>query len=278
MKLDNSQILHLIQLAISEDLGPGDITTNSILKSNLIGQAVIKVKQDGIIAGLEIAKLVVEKFDAAAKWDFIKSDGDYCYSGDIVAKVEAEKKALLSAERIVLNFLQRISGIATKTNLFVKQLEGLNTKLLDTRKTVPGHRILDKYGIAMGGGTNHRMGLFDMVMIKDNHIKVAGGITNAVDSVKRELNRSIKIEVETSSLEQVIEALNCDIDIIMLDNMDINKMKEAIKICKGKVLTEASGNVTLQNIRMIAETGVDYISVGELTHSVQALDISMKVL
>jgi nicotinate-nucleotide pyrophosphorylase (carboxylating) len=278
MKLDSPQISALIHLAISEDIGPGDITTNSIVKTNQRSQAVIRVKQDGIIAGLEIAKLVVENFDKNAKWDFAKSDGNYCINGDAVAKIEAEKRALLSSERIVLNFLQRISGIATKTNLFIKQLEGLNTKILDTRKTVPGHRILDKYGIAVGGGTNHRMGLFDMVMIKDNHIKIAGGIKNAVDLVKKERNKSIKIEVEASSIEQVIEALNSDIDIIMLDNMDIKEMKEAVKICKGKVLTEASGNVSLENIRTIAETGVDYISVGALTHSVQALDISMKVI
>jgi len=278
MNLNDPKIFNIINLAIIEDIGSGDITTNSIVKTKQNGKAVIKLKQDGIIAGLEIAKLVVDKFEKAASWNLFKSDGELCNNGDTIATVEADIRTLLSTERTVLNFLQRMSGIATKTYLFIKQLEGFNTKILDTRKTLPGHRILDKYAVAIGRGTNHRMGLFDMVMIKDNHIKIAQGIKNAVNLVKRNIDNSIKIEVETSTLEQVLEALDCDIDIIMFDNMDINNMEEAVKICKGKVLTEASGNVSLENIRPIAGTGVNYISVGELTHSVQALDISMKVV
>jgi nicotinate-nucleotide pyrophosphorylase (carboxylating) len=171
-----------------------------------------------------------------------------------------------------------MSGIATKTNFFVKKLEGLQTRILDTRKTVPGHRILDKYAVKMGGGTNHRMGLYDMVMIKDNHIKLAGSITNAISEIKKSLRDSVKIEVETTKLDEVKEALKFKIDFIMLDNMNIDEMREAVKLCMGKVFTEASGNISLDSIRDIAETGVDFISIGELTHSTEALDISMKII
>jgi nicotinate-nucleotide pyrophosphorylase (carboxylating) len=278
MNFNNPSIKNLIELAIEEDVGSGDITSNSIVSADQIAEAIIKVKQDGIIAGLEIAKMVVAKFDQKAKWNFKKLDGDACKNGDIVATVEANKRALLTSERTLLNFLQRMSGIATKTRKFVNEIEGLNTRILDTRKTIPGHRILDKYAVKLGGGTNHRIGLFDMVMIKDNHIKLAGGIKNAVELIKKKINDSVKIEVEVNSIEQVKEALDFKIDIIMLDNMNLEEMKQAVKLCKGKVSTEASGNVSLANVRLIAETGVDFISIGELTHSVEALDISMKVI
>ncbi|HEY6435337.1 MAG TPA: carboxylating nicotinate-nucleotide diphosphorylase [Ignavibacteriaceae bacterium] len=277
MNFNDSAIIRLIDLAIEEDVGSGDITTNSLVSKNESAEAIIKVKQDGIIAGLKIAQLVVDKFDSKAKWNFKKVDGNYCKSGDVVASVQAHKRALLTSERTLLNFLQRMSGIATKTRKFVDEINGFNTKILDTRKTVPGHRILDKYAVKVGGGTNHRIGLFDMVLIKDNHIKIAGGIKNAVESVKKKNNSSVKIEVEANTIEQVVEALVLNVDIIMLDNMSIQEMKQAVNICKEKVLTEASGNVSLANVKLIAETGVDFISVGELTHSVEALDISMKV-
>jgi nicotinate-nucleotide pyrophosphorylase (carboxylating) len=170
-----------------------------------------------------------------------------------------------------------MSGIATKTRKFVEAIEGLNTRILDTRKTLPGYRVLDKYAVKVGGGTNHRIGLFDMVMIKDNHIELAGGIKNAVELIREKINNSVKIEVETSSIQQVKEALDLKVDIIMLDNMTIEEMKKAVILCKGKAITEASGNVSLANVRLIADTGVNFISIGELTHSVEALDISMKV-
>ncbi|HSP87974.1 MAG TPA: carboxylating nicotinate-nucleotide diphosphorylase [Ignavibacteriaceae bacterium] len=278
MELNHPDIIKLIDLAIDEDIKNGDITTNSIIVDDVKRRVVFLVKQNGIIAGLDIARLVIEKFDPQLKWESLKKDGDFCNKGEIAAKVEADYKSLLSAERTALNFLQRMSGIATKTNLFVKQLEGLHTKILDTRKTVPGHRMLDKYAVKTGGGENHRSGLFDMVMIKDNHIKLAGSITKAVSSVRKNLKGSFKIEVEASSLKEVEEALKAGVDIIMFDNMKPEAMKECIKICKGKVVTEASGNISLKNIREAAETGVDYISVGELTHSVEALDISMKII
>ncbi|MFI5237321.1 MAG: carboxylating nicotinate-nucleotide diphosphorylase [Ignavibacteriales bacterium] len=277
MNFNDSAIIRLIDLAIEEDVGSGDITTNSLVSKNKSAEAIIKVKQDGIIAGLKIAQLVVDKFDSKAKWNFKKVDGNYCKSGDVVASVQTHKRALLTSERTLLNFLQRMSGIATKTRKFVDEINGFNTKILDTRKTVPGHRILDKYAVKVGGGTNHRIGLFDMVLIKDNHIKIAGGIKNAVESAKKKNNSSVKIEVEANTIEQVAEALVLNVDIIMLDNMSIQEMKQAVNICKEKVLTEASGNVSLANVKLIAETGVDFISVGELTHSVEALDISMKV-
>ncbi len=278
MELNIDNIKKLIEFAIDEDIKNGDITTASIVTDDKFSESEIKVKQDGIIAGLQIAKLVVDYFDKQAIWQFNKSDGDHCKKGEIIAKVKAKCGALLSSERIVLNFLQRMSGIATKTNEFVSKLEGLKTKILDTRKTIPGHRLLDKYAVKTGGGENHRMGLYDMVMIKDNHIKLAGSISNAVELVKKKFGSNYRIEVETSSLDEVKEALKYNIDLIMLDNMSLKEMKKAVRLCKGKVLTEASGNITLKNVREVAETGVDFISAGELTHSVQALDISMEIV
>lgn len=275
---EDTNVLKLIELAIDEDIKSGDITTSSIIASDEKKTAAFIAKQEGIIAGLEVAKIVFEKFDKKIKWTNLKYDGNSCSKSEKIALVEGSYKVLLSGERTALNFLQRMSGIATKTNKFVKELEGLETKILDTRKTVPGHRILDKYAVKMGGGNNHRMGLFDMVMIKDNHIKLGGGIANAVVAVKSNLPGSFKIEVEAATLDEVKEALKLSIDFIMLDNMSIDEMKKAVELCKGKILTEASGNVTLKNIRHIAETGVNFISVGELTHSVEALDISMKII
>jgi nicotinate-nucleotide pyrophosphorylase (carboxylating) len=292
LNLNDPHITRLIDLAIEEDIGKGDITSNAIIRSNETKEAVFIVKQDGIIAGLDVAKMVFIKFDERIEFVKLKKDGDQCIKGEKVASVKGNYKALLNAERTALNFLQRMSGIATKTNMFVKQLEGLSrkddqrtpfggsqkTKILDTRKTVPGHRILDKYAVKMGGGVNHRMGLYDMVMIKDNHIILSGGIKNAVSEIRKKMTEQIKIEVETSSLKEVEEALAANVDIIMLDNMNIEEMKKAVELCKGKVLTEASGNISIKNLRDVAETGVDYISVGELTHSVEALDISMKII
>lgn len=274
----DSNVLKLVDLAVSEDIRDGDITTSLIVTSGEIREAAFIIKEDGIIAGLEIAKIVISKFDSGMIFHSIKNDGDHCVKGETAATVKANYKALLYAERTVLNFLQRMSGIATKTDKFVSQLTGLKTKILDTRKTVPGHRPLDKYAVKIGGGENHRMGLYDMVMIKDNHIKLAGGIPAAVVAVKKNLTVPMKIEVEVSSLSEVREALNAEVDYIMLDNMSIDDIKEAVKICQGKTLTEASGNISLNNVRKIAETGVDFISIGELTHSVEALDISMKLI
>jgi nicotinate-nucleotide pyrophosphorylase (carboxylating) len=278
MNFDDPQISKIIDFAIEEDIKNGDITTDLIVSSGEKAEAVFTAKQDGIVSGLKVAEKVMQRFDKNIIWKNLKMDGDTCVKSEKIAVVKGTYKALLGGERTALNFLQRMSGIATKTNKFVKQLEGLNTKILDTRKTVPGHRILDKYAVKTGGGTNHRMGLFDMAMIKDNHIKLAGSISNAIAAVKNKMHSSLKIEVETSSVEEVKEALKFNVDFIMLDNMTTPEMKNAVKLCKDKVLTEASGNISLRNIRDIAETGVDFISIGELTHSVEALDISMKII
>ena len=205
------------------------------------------------------------------------ADGDAVRKGDIILRVHANYRALLLAERLSLNILQRMSGIATATAAFVKELEGTRTRLLDTRKTAPGLRVLDKMAVRHGGGMNHRMGLYDMVMLKDNHIKIAGGIPAAVAAVKRDLPLSVRLEVETTNLEEVKQALECGADIIMFDNMDTATMAEAVKIVGGKTKTEASGNMSIPRLKEVAATGVDYISVGALTHSVTALDISMNI-
>ena len=249
----------LIDLAIEEDIATGD------------------VKADGVISGLEIARRVYERFEKDIVWEPKVKDGDTVKKGDIILRIEASYRSLLLGERLSLNILQRMSGIATETARYVKELAGTHTQLLDTRKTAPGLRVLDKLAVKQGGGTNHRMGLYDMVMIKDNHIKVAGNITNAVNAVRKNVPAGIKIEVETTNLDEVREALATQADIIMLDNMNTQEMAEAVKIINGKAKTEASGNMNIPRLKEVAATGVDYISVGALTHSVTALDISMNI-
>jgi len=278
MKLDINSVKELVKVALKEDINNGDLTTDNLIPDNINVTANLKVKANGIIAGLSVAEVVLKLLDPEIIWEPLLDDGDKVESGKIIATFNGSYKAILTGERTVLNFLQRISGIATQTNKYVNALKGLKTIILDTRKTVPGHRILDKYAVKMGGGTNHRFGLFDLVMIKDNHIKIAGGISNAVLEIKAKVESTIKIEVETSILEEVEEAIKTDVDIIMLDNMSIDQMRKAVKLIDGKVLTEASGNITLESVRKIAETGVDFISVGELTHSVKALDIGLYIL
>ncbi|MFZ5946813.1 MAG: carboxylating nicotinate-nucleotide diphosphorylase [Stygiobacter sp.] len=275
--MNKKEIIKIVNVALQEDIGSGDITTNLIVSNNQKGCATIYAKEDGIIAGLFVARQVFKTLDDKIIFKASTKDGNKISRGEKIAEVKGKLKSLLTSERVALNFLQRMSGVATFTSEFVKQLEGTKVRLLDTRKTAPCLRMLDKYSVKIGGGTNHRFGLYDMVLIKDNHIKAAGSITKAVTLVKSKLKNKIKIEVETTSLEEVKEALANKIDIIMLDNMSIDTMKEAIKLINGKVKTEASGNITLENIREIALTGVDFISVGALTHSVKALDISMKI-
>lgn len=268
----------LIDLALKEDIGSGDITTEAIIPEASDTIALLIAKAEGIIAGLGVAKAV---FDAIEKkssvWTLYKRDGDRVEAGELIAEIRSGYRVLLTGERTALNFLQRLSGVASLTGKFVAKLKGTNAKLLDTRKTIPGFRMLDKYAVEVGGGTNHRIGLYDMVMIKDNHIKVAGGIRKAVLRIKEKYGDKYKIEVETANLVEVEEALAAESDIIMLDNMSIEMMTDAVAMIGGKAKTEASGNVNLENIREIAETGVDFISVGALTHSAKALDISMKI-
>ena len=276
--LDIHEIDWIIDHALSEDIGSGDLTTDALIPEKALACASMKAKAKGIIAGLPLAERVFHKLDPKLKWTPLVSDGDQVEVGDILVKIEGSFRALLTGERVALNLLQRMSGIATQTAYFVAQLKGTKTKILDTRKTVPGLRILDKYAVKMGGGTNHRIGLFDMAMIKDNHIKVAGGITQAVKQVRISISPDIKIEVETTSISEVKEALSAGADIIMLDNMSNEMMKEAVDIIKGKALVEASGNMNVQRLKEVAATGVDVISVGALTHSVEALDISQNII
>lgn len=274
---NDSLINKIIELAIEEDIATGDITTNALIPETSRAIAEMTMKADGIISGLDIAKKVFEYFDKEILWTSFVKEGDNVKKGDIILKVEGSYRCLLTAERTALNILQRMSGIATATALYVKELEGSNTKLLDTRKTAPGMRILDKMAVKAGGGTNHRMGLYDLALIKDNHIKVAGGISNAVKQVQTNISSGIRIEVEVTNLEEVKEALDSGADIIMLDNMSTAVMAKAVKMISGKAETEASGNMTISRIKEVASTGVDYISVGALTHSVTALDISMNI-
>lgn len=267
----------IIKRALNEDLYYGDITTDSIIHHNKKAIVDLIAKEDGIIAGLKVFERVF-KLLGEVNIDFYVKDGDYVYSGDKIAELHGDTKNLLSGERVALNFLQRMSGIATLSKKFSDKLIGTKAKLLDTRKTTPTLRIFEKYAVTVGGGCNHRFGLNDGVLIKDNHIDAAGGIKKAVELVRKNNSFVRKIEVEVENLEQLNEALDAEADIIMLDNMDVNSMAKAVKIVAGRAKTEASGNITLDTIKKIAESGVDYISTGALTHSFKVLDLSMKNL
>ena len=267
----------LIDLGIEEDISTGDISTNAIIPVYTRAVAEMKAKAPGVISGLSVIRAVYERFEKDIVWEPLVEDGARVEAGDIILRMEASYRCLLCGERLSLNILQRMSGIATETARYVDALEGTRTRLLDTRKTVPGMRVLDKMAVKHGGGMNHRMGLYDMVMLKDNHIKIAGGIPNAIAAVKRNQPLSIRLEVETTNLDEVRQALEGGADIIMLDNMDNAAMAEAVRIIDGRANTEASGNMSLERLRSVAEVGVDYISVGALTHSVKAMDISMNI-
>lgn len=276
--MNNEDLIEaLIDLAIEEDISTGDISTDAIIPVNSKAVAVMTAKADGVISGLEVIRKVYERFEDDFGWEVYAKDGDSVRKGDKILKISASYRTLLYGERLSLNILQRMSGIATATAKYVKELEGTDTVLLDTRKTAPGMRILDKMAVKDGGGKNHRMGLYDMVMLKDNHIKIAGGIPQAIAAVKDNLPLSVRLEVETTDLDEVRQALECGADIIMLDNMDNATMAEAVKMIAGKAKTEASGNMSIPRLKEVAATGVDYISVGALTHSVTALDISMNI-
>lgn len=266
----------LIDIAIEEDISTGDLATNALIGKGQRATALITAKADGVISGLSVAERVLETISTEEYcFEPYLQDGDRVVRGDKILRIEGTYRDLLTSERLMLNFLQRMSGIATATRQMVDLIAGTKARLLDTRKTAPGHRLTDKMAVKHGGGTNHRMGLYDMAMIKDNHIKAAGGISKAIMQVKATLPISVKVEVETTNLEEVQEALQGGADIIMLDNMSSEMMKEAVALIGNKAATEASGNITHERIREVAETGVDFISVGALTHSVRALDISM---
>ena len=268
----------LFDLAYAEDIGDGDITTNNLIPAEANTKAILIAKETGVVAGLPVAEMVFKKFDKHIEWNEKVPDGSLVKPGDVLVEFTGNYRALLTGERKALNFLQRLSGIATYAHLCMKEVEGTKVEILDTRKTLPGYRHLDKYAVRMGGASNHRFGLYDMVMIKDNHIQVAGGIKPAVEAIRSKIPKSIKIEVETSNLEMVQEALEADVDIIMLDNMSSKLMAEAVQLINKRAKIEASGNMTQKRIRKVAGTGVDYISIGALTHSVKALDISQRII
>ncbi|HPH88792.1 MAG TPA: carboxylating nicotinate-nucleotide diphosphorylase [Chitinophagales bacterium] len=266
--------------ALREDVHEGDHSSLASIDQNAQGKARLLVKDNGILCGIEVAKAVFEKVDTDLKTDIHIKEGSAIKYGDIAFHVYGSAISILTAERLVLNCMQRMSGIATKTNEYVKAIEGTNAKVIDTRKTTPNLRFLEKYSVTVGGGFNHRFGLYDMIMLKDNHIDFCGGITKAVNKVHEYLkanNLDLRIEVETRNIENVKEVLMCGgIDRIMLDNFVPEKVKEAVDLINGKYETEASGGITLETIRSFAETGVDFISVGALTHSVRSLDLSLK--
>ena len=269
---------HLILAALKEDISSEDVSTNSVMKEAVDGEVDLICKQDGIIAGLGTFKRVFELLDENVIVEFYCKDGDEVKNGQLMGKVKGDIRVLLSGERVALNYLQRMSGIATYTHSVAAYLEGTKTKLLDTRKTTPNMRIFEKYAVRVGGGHNHRYNLSDGVMLKDNHIGAAGSVAKAVKMAKEYAPFVRKIEVEVENLDMVKEAVEAGADIIMLDNMTTEEMREAIKIIDGRAETECSGNVTKENISRLTELGVDYISSGALTHSAPILDISLKSL
>lgn len=270
----------LIELAFKEDIGDGDHSTLACIPADKTGHAQLIIKEDGILAGVEIAQHVFHRFDPSLKVEVFMKDGTPVKVGDIAFTVEGKIPSILQTERVVLNLMQRMSGIATRTAMYVDKLSGLHTRVLDTRKTTPGMRYLEKIAVKLGGGENHRMGLFDMVMLKDNHIDFAGGITNAVKTTQQYLvknRKDLKILVEVRNFEELNEVLSLEgVHRVMLDNFTPEMARKAVELIKGRIQTEATGGITLETLRTFAETGVDYISVGALTHSVKSLDMSLK--
>ncbi|WP_408956302.1 carboxylating nicotinate-nucleotide diphosphorylase [Natroniella sp. ANB-PHB2] len=275
MRLNKREVLKIIRTALVEDIGRGDITTEALIERDKKGVGQIIAKDSGIIAGLDVVSWVYEELDSDLKFKTLVADGERVESSQVIAKVSGSVGPLLTGERVALNFLQRMSGIATKTASYQEKIADYNLKIVDTRKTTPGLRILEKYAVKAGGGSNHRFGLYDAVMIKDNHIQAAGSIKEAVSQVRESISHTIKIEVETENLAEVKEALGENVDIIMLDNMSLELMKEAVKLIAGRAIVEASGGITIDRLVEIAKSGVDIISLGTLTHTINSLDISL---
>ncbi len=267
----------ILRLALEEDIGNSDITTTLLIPEGDRARALLIAKGNFVVAGMPFAEEVFRTIDPHTDFRIYFSEGAKAAKGDVIAEISGNTGTLLSCERVSLNVLQRLSGIATLTGLFVEKVKGLNARIVDTRKTTPGLRFMEKYAVRTGGGNNHRFGLYDGILIKDNHIEAAGGITAAVAFARRAHHLS-KIEVEVENLNELNEALAAGADVVMLDNMSLNDMKEAVRIAGGKIIIEASGNMSLEKVRAVAETGVDLISVGALTHSAPAADISMKIV
>ena len=272
-----NSIEQLIEIALQEDIGSGDITTDNLVKPDIKGHGKIIAKEQLVIAGLDIACRVFERLDPQIVYKPLFIDGDRVENGEVVVEIEGKLCGLLVGERTALNFLQRLSGIATYVRSYVDMLGDRDVRLVDTRKTVPGWRVLEKYAVRVGGAYNHRMGLYDGVLIKDNHISVCGGINKAVDNIRNSVSHFMKIEVEVSDLDGVREAIDSGVDIIMLDNMHIKQIKEAVEFINGKALVEVSGGITIDNLNHLADAGVDIISSGALTHHAQSVDLSMRI-
>ena len=283
---NGKEIEQLIDRALREDIGSGDVTSQAVVDRDLKGTAIILAKEKGILAGLKIAQRIFKKVDPNLKFIPFKRDGDRIKPKDKIASISGNIRSVLKAERTALNFLQQLSGIAAYTSTFVNKVKGSSVKILDTRKTVPGLRALQKYAVKLGGGQNHRMGLYDMILIKENHIKSAGGITEAIKkalsfSKKKSKTGKLKIEVETKTSKEVEKAAQMGVDMIMLDNMSLPQIRKAVRIIRSideNLKIEVSGNIDLDQVRQIAKTGIDFISVGALTHSAKALDFSLKVV
>lgn len=279
METRDQLIDDLLTLAFAEDVGDGDHTTLSTIPADAMGKQQLIVKEEGILAGVDVARMVFEKFDPSLKMTIYIHDGAHVKPGDVAFVVEGAVRSLLQTERTMLNIMQRMSGIATMTAKYQEKLAGLKTKVLDTRKTTPGMRMLEKEAVKIGGGMNHRIGLFDMILIKDNHVDFAGSITNAVNRARaylKEKGKDLKIEVEVRNTPEIEEALGLGVDRIMLDNFTPERTREAVKLIGGRCEIESSGGITLDTLREYGECGVDYISVGALTHSVKGLDMSFK--
>ncbi len=278
MMLNQMYVDNLIKTALLEDINYIDVTTDYLIDEDQEGAAQFLAKADGVLCGLDVALRVFELLQPDFKAEVFKKDGDVLKKGDIIAKVYGKTRTILKGERTALNLIQHMSGIATATNEAVKLVEGTKASIVDTRKTLPGMRPLQKYAVTVGGGKNHRYNLSDAAMLKDNHVDAGGGITNAVKKLKSKLGHMTKVELEVRSLDELREALSVGVDVIMLDNMSNEMMAEAVKITDGKAILEASGGITAETLRGVAETGVDIISIGALTHSVKAFDISLKIL
>ncbi len=272
-----SVVRDIVARALAEDIGPGDITTAATVAPDAECRAEIVAKAEGVIAGLGVARLVFGMLDPQIEFHEVAADGGRVSEGMTVARLSGNTRALLAAERTALNFLQRMSGIASLTAEYVEAAEGTDARVIDTRKTAPGLRLLDKYAVRMGGGRNHRIGLFDGILIKDNHLRAAGGVGEAVRRARKAAHHLVKIEVEVQTLEEVEEAVAAGADVILLDNMDLDDVRRAVDLISGRCEIEVSGGVTLETVRALAECGVDYISAGSLTHSAPALDLSLEI-
>lgn len=278
MTLNKFYVDRLIENALLEDINYLDAATDYLIDEQQEGQAQFISKADGVLCGIELAMRVFELLQPDIKAEVFKKDGDLLKKGDVIATVSGKTRSILKGERTALNLIQHMSGVATATNEAVRLVEGTNASIADTRKTLPGLRPIEKYAVTVGGGKNHRYNLSDCAMLKDNHVDAGGGITNAVKKLREKLGHTVKIELEVRSLDELREALNTGADIIMLDNMSCDEMREAVKLTAGRAKLEASGNITAETIRAVAETGVDIISMGALTHSVKAFDISLKIV